>query len=135
MKKCLPAILLLVLTTTLHADFKIMGGFNLSKYTVSGDNGGLKWNYKSGFAAGIGFERSLNPLMLVEFNVMYFKKGSEAQSAEDGSLLKYDLSVISVPLLFRSKLLYDSSPYAVAGVEFSFIISHELKSGDRSRSI
>jgi len=131
MKKGLPVILLLVLTTTLYADFKIMGGFNLSKYGVSGGKDGLEWNYKSGFAGGIGFERNFGPLMLVEFNVMYFQKGSEALSAEDGSLLKYNLSVVSIPLLFRSKLLYDSTPYAVAGVELSFITSHELKSGDQ----
>ncbi len=131
MKKCLPVILVLVLTTTLHADFKIMGGFNLSKYNVSGDKDGLEWDYKSGFAGGIGFERNLNPLMLLEFNVLYFQKGSKAKSAEEGSQWKYNLSVVSVPLLFRSKLLYDSSPYAVAGVEFSFITSHELVSGDQ----
>lgn len=129
-KRCLPVFLFLILTSTVFADFKIMGGLSLSKYSVSEGNNDLEWNHKPGFTVGVGFERNLNPLMLVEFNVMYFQKGSKVKSAEDGSRWTYNLSVVSVPLLFRSKLLYDSSPYAVAGIEFSFITSHQIKSGD-----
>jgi len=130
MKKALPVILFFSLASMGYADFKIMGGFNLSKYRVSGGNEELEWNNKPGFAAGLGFERNLNPLLLVEFNVLYFKKGSKVKSAADASQWTYNLNVVSVPVLFRSKFLYDSSPYVVAGVEFSFITSHQVKSGD-----
>ncbi len=130
MKKILPFVLVLTLTSTMYADFKILGGLSLSKYRVSGGNEDLEWNRKQGFSAGIGFEKNLNPLMLVEFDVMYLQKGSKMKSAEEGSQWKYNLSVVSIPVLFRSKLLYDSSPYAVAGVELSFITSHKIEIGD-----
>ena len=128
MKKFLSFVLVLALTSTMYADFKIMGGLSLSKYLVSGDDS-AEWNNKAGFASGLGFEKNLNPLMLIEFDVFYFQKGSKAK-AVDSSLLTYKLNVLSIPVLFRSKLLYDSSPYAVAGVEFSFITAHQIELGD-----
>lgn len=127
-RKFLPFVLVLALTSSSLADFKILAGLNLSKYSVSGDSG-LEWDTKLGFTAGVGFEKNLNPLMLIEFDVLYFQKGSKADMV-DGSRWTYKLNVLSVPLLFRSKLLYDSSPYAVAGVELSFITSHQIGLGD-----
>ncbi len=128
MKKILPFVLVLTLTSTIQADFKIMGGLSVSKYIVSGGES-LEWDSKLGFAGGVGFEKNLNPRMLVEFDVFYFQKGSQVEMV-DSSLWTYKLNVLSVPVLFRSKLFYDSSPYAVAGVELSFISSHQIKIGD-----
>jgi hypothetical protein len=114
----------------LYADFKIMGGMNISWYDVSPESANIQWDYKRGFSAGIGLEKILNPFMLLELDILYFQKGSQAEYSDfQDSEAKYKLNVLSLPLLFRSKFLYNSSPYVVGGVEFSSILSHEFVTG------
>jgi len=66
--------------------------------------------------------------MLLEFDFLYFQKGSKTES-NDFPYLKseYILNVISIPVLLRYQFLYDSSPYVLAGLEISSVISHEKK--------
>ena len=58
MKKIIIFILIMMISSSLYADFKIMGGLNLSKYkNITGSD--FQHSYKMGFLAGIGFEKKL----------------------------------------------------------------------------
>lgn len=129
MKRFITFILgLMVVVSALYADFKIMGGLNLSKYNVSPEEAGMNWNYKRGFLAGMGFEKKFIKNIDLEFDVLYFKKGSKVESADlPGFKLKYNLNVVSIPVLLKVKFLDGTSPYVLGGVEFSFILSHKIK--------
>jgi len=128
LKNCLRFVLFLSLVSLLQADFKIMIGANLSRYDVRPEEENVQWDYKAGFLGGIGFERKLSPYMLLEWDIFYFQKGSRSiPSDASNSEARYILNVLSLPLLFRSKFFYDSSPYVFAGVEFSSIFSHEIQ--------
>lgn len=116
-----------LLVFPLYADFKVMGGMCISKYDVSPESANIQWDYKTGFSGGIGLERNLNPYMFLELDILYFQKGSQSESPGfPDSGAKHKLNVLSLPLLFRSKFLYNSSPYVVGGIEFSSILSHEV---------
>jgi hypothetical protein len=55
MKKIIIFILIMMISSSLYADFKIMGGLNLSKYkNITGSD--FQYSYKRGFLVGIGFE-------------------------------------------------------------------------------
>jgi opacity protein-like surface antigen len=125
MKRFINFILIIVMTSPLYADFKIMAGINLSKYRNSHLND-FQSSSKIGFLAGIGFEKKITQTILLEFNLLYFQKGSKAES-KDFPYLKstYNLNVTSIPVLLRCQFLYGSSPYILAGLELSYIISHE----------
>ena len=118
---------MLIVSTSLHADFKIMGGLNLSRYSVSPEEGNLNWNYKLGFLAGIGLEKKLNYKLLLEFDFLYFQKGSNVDSPSlPDSKWKYNLKAISIPVLLRFKFMDRTSPYVFGGVEISALVDHEV---------
>ncbi|MCJ2514007.1 MAG: porin family protein [Candidatus Thermoplasmatota archaeon] len=127
MKKIIIFILIMMISSSLYADFKIMGGLNLSKYK-NRTGSDFQHSYKMGFLAGIGFEKKITQKILLEFDLLYFQKGSKTES-NDFPYLKseYKLNVISIPVLLRYQFLYDSSPYVLAGLELSSVISHEKK--------
>jgi len=129
MKKFITFIIsLMMIVSAINADFKIMGGLNLSKYNVSPEEDSMTWSYKRGFLAGIGFEKNFIQNIVLEFDFLYFKKGSKVESADlPGFKLKYSLAAISIPVLLRFKFLDGTSPYVLGGVEFSSILSHEIK--------
>lgn len=117
-----------MIVSVLNADFKIMGGFNLSKYNVSPEEDSMNWGYKRGFLAGIGFEINFIQNIALEFDILYFQKGSKVDSVDLPDFkLKYSLSAISIPVLLRVKFLDGTSPYVLGGVEFSSILSHKIK--------
>lgn len=126
-KRSIIFILIIVITSPLHADFKIMGGINLSKYK-NHPLDDFQYSYKIGFLGGIGFEKKITQDLLLEFDLLYFQKGSKVES-KDTPYLKstYNLNVISFPVLLRYQLLYGTSPYILAGLELSSINSHEKK--------
>jgi len=127
MKRFINFILIIVMTSPLYADFKIMGGINLSKYKNHPLNN-FQSSYKTGFLAGIGFEKKITQNLLLEFDLLYFQKGSKAESKDFPYLKsKYNLNVFSIPVLLRYQFLYSTSPYILAGLELSFINSHEKK--------
>lgn len=130
MKKFVNFILsMMILASSLYADFKIMGGLNLSKYHVSPEKENTNWNYKMGFLAGIGLEKNFNQKIFLEVDVLYFQKGSKFESSALSRFKsKYNLSTVSIPLLLRIKFLEGTSPYVSGGVEFSSIVSHTVKS-------
>lgn len=128
MKKFLNLLLCILTVSTLHADFKIIGGLNLSKYSVLPKKENLNWNYKLGFLAGIGLEKKLSYKFLVEFDFLYFQKGSEVESADIAdSKWKYNLKVVSIPILLRFKFMDRTSPYMFGGFEVAALVGHEVK--------
>ncbi len=119
MKRIMLMTLLFLVASSLSADFKIMGGLNLSKYT--GDEN-IIWSYKMGFQGGLGIELDMTYRTLFEVDILFFKKGSRT-----GPFLREErhvLNTVSIPVLLRSKLFHGTSPYVVGGVEFAGIISN-----------
>ncbi len=114
--------------STLHADFKIFGGLNLSKYNVSPDDNNMNWNYKLGFLTGIGLEKKLSHNLLLEFDFLYFKKGSKVKPSDPSDAKrKYNLNALSIPILLRFKFSDGTSPYVFGGMEISALMDHEIK--------
>lgn len=105
-----------------------MGGVNLSRYIISPKEDGVKWGYERGFIGGIGLEKKITDRMLLEFNFLFFKKGSKVEFADFPDLKEtYRINAFSIPVLLRRKFFYGSSPYALGGVEFSSILAHKAK--------
>jgi len=111
--------------TPLYAEFKVMAGGNLSKYSVSTEEETGSWKHKMGFLGGIGLERAFSPNFILEFDFLFFQKGSKVEYSDTKA--KYSLNVVSIPVLLKNKFSYGSSPYVLGGVEFSSILSHKLK--------
>ena len=128
MKKIINFLLIITTVSTLYADFKIMGGVNFSRYIVSPKEEGVKWDYERGFIGGIGLEKKITDRMLLEFNFLFFKKGSKVEFADFPDLKEtYRINAFSIPVLLRRKFFYGSSPYVLGGVEFSSILTHKAK--------
>jgi len=127
MKRIVNLILIFVIISPLYADFKIMGGFDLAKFNNHPLNS-FQSSYKIGFLGGFGFEKNITQDLLLEFNLFFMQKGSKALSNDPPYLKsKYSLNVVSIPVLLRYQFLYDNSPYVVAGIESSYILSHTNK--------
>ncbi len=127
MKRIVNLILVFVMISPLYADFKIMGGFDLAKFNNHPLNS-FQSSYKIGFLGGFGFEKKITQDLLLEFNLFFMQKGSKALSNDPPYLKsKYSLNVVSIPVLLRYQFLYDNSPYIVAGIESSYVISHTNK--------
>lgn len=119
-----------VMNSGLFADFKIMGGLNLSKYNILWEDENTEWNYKMGFLVGIGLEKNLTHNVILEFDILFFKKGCSVEFSDFPDLkAKYDINAISIPFLLRIKNMfsYGSSPYFLGGIEISAILSHKVK--------
>jgi len=128
MKRIINFLLVLTTVSTLYADFKIMGGMNLSRYIISPKEDGVKWSYEYGLLGGIGLEKKFTDRMLLEFNFLFFQKGSKVEFADFPDLKEtYRINAFSIPVLLRRKFFYGSSPYAIGGVEFSSILAHKAK--------
>ena len=122
LKKLAIFILIIFIGFPLYADFKVLGGLNLSKYREAENT---RLNYKLGFQGGIGFELDLSYKILLEFDILFMQKGSLDKSSNGQE--KYVLSTVSVPVLLRGKLLSKSTPYIVGGIEIASMLSHKLK--------
>lgn len=133
MKKALFIFLLFVFPSLLPGDFKIMGGADLSKYRTFWEPDNIQWKHRLGFFGGIGLEKKLSHNVLLEFDFMYFQKGSRFHEAGDPlKETKYRLNVLSVPILLRirNRFAYGSSYFVVGGIELCSIFSHKADSGD-----
>jgi len=126
MKRIISIVFYLLLISSLQADFKIMVGMNRSRYRVLPENEGTKWSTKPGFSAGIGLEKDFSPHTILEFDILYSGKGSRVES-KDEPTLKYDLKTLSLPVMLKIKFFEETSPYAVGGIELSYVLSHKIK--------
>lgn len=128
MKKIIRLLIVLTTASVLYADFKIMGGVNLSKYIVSPKEEGVKWDYEWGFLGGIGLEKDFSDYLLLEVDFLFFQKGSKVEFADFPDLKeKYRINAFSIPVLLRRKFFYGSSPYVLGGVELSSVLAHKAK--------
>lgn len=120
--KRLTVILFVLLTSpALQADFKLMGGMNLSWFLEEG----VDWAPKLGLVGGLGIEFDLTYRTLLEIDVLYFQKGGVLKFPD--SKEKYILNAGSVPILIRSKILHGTSPFLIGGVEISSVLSYKAK--------
>lgn len=132
MKRSLFILLMFLCPALIHADFKIMGGVDLSRYRALWEPDNVQWRYRLGFFGGIGLEKKLSHNVLLEFDFLYFQKGSRFHKAGDPFLeTNYRLNVLSVPILLRirNRFVYGSSYFVVAGIELSSIFSHKADIG------
>lgn len=128
MKKIFILSLMILMNVALYADFKIMAGVNLSKFSFSPGEGDTKWSFSRGFLGGIGLEKKLSYSTLLEFDILFFQKGSSVKFTDLSDLkMRYRINTISIPVLLRRKIFSGSSPYVVGGIELSAILSHKAK--------
>lgn len=142
MKKSLIVLLNIIMASALYADaFKLMGGLNLAKYSLSPKEGSIDWSYKLGFCVGGGFEIGLveDDIIAVEVDgFLIQKKGSRAEtSALNDSKSDYHLNTLCVPVISKIKFKYDSAFYVLGGGAVSLVLSHkfERKMGSKKEQI
>lgn len=119
MKKFALIFLLFLIGSSLYADFKIMGGLNLSNYS---GNENTVWSYKMGFQGGLGIEIDMTYRTLFEVDILFFQKGSRTGPSIREE--RHVLNTMSIPVVLRSKLFHGTSPYIVGGLELAGIISN-----------
>lgn len=112
---------ILFIGVSLRADFKIIGGMNLSWFQEEN----IDWTPKFGLAGGIGIEFDLTYRTLLEIDLLYFQRGGLRESP--GLSEKHILSAGSIPVLLRGKLFFGSSPYLAGGGEISSVLSYKAK--------
>jgi len=140
MKKYLFTILIFIFASGLYAqEFKMFGGPVISNYTE-------KWpplydgiqdasffrspfqNSKAVFTAGIGIEYSLNKIIAIEADALYFHRGSSFAYYEPfysvTEKATYNMKGIGFPILVKATFLPPPFPYIIGGCELSFILSH-----------
>lgn len=123
-----------MLVSALYGDaFKLMGGLNLSKYTVSPKEESAELSNKMGLWVGGGFELDLSEKIFLEFDLLLLQKGSKVKFPALPDLKSnYNLSTFSIPALAGIKFRRNLPVYIFGGAEFSLILSHALvkKSGE-----
>jgi len=81
-----------------------------------------------GFVVGLGFDVSVFSLLGLELDLQYFEKGTSLtyyQLGAPDATASYGISVLSLPACLRLKPCPRLSPYALAGVEISYVLKHE----------
>ncbi len=117
-------------------EVKFLIGLNSGKYLFSSEIDSLNRQQKTGWTTGLGWAMDIKTKLKFEINLLYSQKGAKASLpfATDKSVSGiYKNSSISLPLFLKYQLNDKASPYAAAGPEFVFILSHQLKipaSGD-----
>lgn len=126
MKKTLIFAFVFTLALSLYGDaFKLMGGFNLSRYNVSTEEENLEWKYKMGFWVGGGFQFDLTEQLALEFDLLLLPKGSKVEFPDlPDAKSNYNLRSISFPIIALFKFKRDLHLYILGGGEFSLILSH-----------
>ena len=140
MRNFLFILLIIALVSEINAhEFKIFGGNNLSRYTVTPETyQGFDWfegseyrnenRYKQGLLVGGGIEFSFSKNIAIEVDILYFQKGSDRLLRRDGvPYIKTDFKLreICLPILLKLRLCRASTPYLLGGFEFAYILSHD----------
>lgn len=141
MKKVIFLVLILVLVSSLSAqDLKLLMGPVVSNYSSKWPNAILyDWpdgtsslnpfdNHKTGIAGGLGIEFAIGKKMGLEIDSLYFEKGGVFHLGTGFFTTykeEYELKGLSFPVLLKGRFLPRFFPYVLAGMDFSFILSHE----------
>ncbi len=137
MKKVfVPIFLLLLVSWTYSAEFKILGGLSLSKSTgpITRQDGGYIFlphpEFGAGIIAGGGVEFSLNSNIVLEADALFLQKGSRIgyQLLADHRLTR--INELSIPVLIKVLFKPGTSPYILAGPELAFVLTDGTKSLD-----
>lgn len=132
MGKIIPILLLaLMLAPPIYADhLRVMGGLNLSKYAGSLFYPQDEWKFRSGFEGGVGYEIRLGLHFSLVIDGMFIQKGSLLEYNKPSFhtyTLRYALNELSFPVALKLSIKERSSPYILAGGEFSYIFSSVLR--------
>jgi hypothetical protein len=143
MKKLMLLLLGCSLATAGYAEhFRLFAGPGFSRYDVkvselnSYYDVGFTKSSKAGIFIGGGIEGPLTKHLFIELNALYFSKGCHFdvfyfdelnQQTYPDREIGYSLSGISIPLLLKAKLMRESSPYLLGGIESSYIIAHKTE--------
>jgi len=141
MKKAIFLFLTLVLVSSLSAqDLKLLMGPVVSNYSSKWPSEIIyDWpdgtsslnpfdNHKTGIAGGFGIEFAISKKMSLEIDSLYFEKGGVFHldtAIFIGYKEEYELKGLSFPVLLKGRFLPRYFPYVLAGMDFSFILSHE----------
>lgn len=82
------------------------------------------------FFGGLGLEFPLSRVLELEFEVLYKETGGQHRVDTgffDSYLYEFQLKEISFPLLLQTHFWKKSRPYLLAGIDFSFILSHRCQ--------
>ena len=133
-------LLLLPLSGAFAQEIKLFGGANWARYSDVPPVPGvwipevmpvLYLHDNPGSVFGIGFELPLWARVSLDVNGQYFQKGTKIEWTYPGGQIGgitgsiYAVNVISVPACLKIKLLPRYSPYIVAGIELSYVLSHD----------
>jgi len=139
MKRLMLLFLGCSLATAAYAEhFRLFGGPGFSRYdakvsTFYGDymdpysrvlEDQFMKSSKPGIFIGGGIEGPLTNYLFIELNALYFSKGCLFDIFHYKKM-SYKLNGISIPLLLKAKLLRESSPYLLGGLECSYILAHK----------
>jgi hypothetical protein len=130
-EKIIPILLMVLMPTpiTYAGHLKVMGGLNLSKYAGPLFYPQDAWKFRTGFEGGVGYEIRLGPHFSLEIDGMFIQKGSLREYKEQGLLyytIHYALNELNFPVLLKLSVKKMSSPYVLAGGEFSYILSSDV---------
>jgi hypothetical protein len=130
--KIIPILFLVLMPTSItHAGhLRVMGGLNLSKYAGPLFYPQDAWKFRTGFEGGVGYEIRLGPHFSLEIDGMFIQKGSLLEYRKPGFhtyTIHYALNEISFPIVLKLSFKKRSSPFVLAGGEFSYIVSSDVK--------
>ena len=130
---CLSLMFVILVSGAYAADFKILGGINLSKSTepLTG-----VWTeivgtpqFGAGFLFGGGLELPLSQAFTLEVDALYFQKGTGLELRNlDEEVVGHSMmrmSELSFPVLLKIYLRPGTSPFLLGGGEFAFKLASE----------
>jgi hypothetical protein len=128
MKKVFIPLFILVLAGASFAyDYKIMGGFTLSKYhSYELTPADISAKNKSGLFFGVGFETGSFRTCL-EVDLLYFQKNCRCEFK--GGSYSFWTDEISVPVMLKLRLTSGTTPFILVGGEGAYIISVQADPG------
>lgn len=113
--------------------FGVKGGINLANITVDPEQPGVSLDVATKFGVGGVLLYPLSDVLDLQVEALFLLKGTKVKFAFGGEVFEGDLdyTYISVPVMGRYNIgSGDISPYAIAGLEFGFLLSAKSKFGD-----
>jgi hypothetical protein len=111
-------------------DLRAMIGTNFSIYSGTLLYPGEAWKCRTGFEGGLGYDIWLSQGLSLEIDAMFIQKGSLREYKQQGLLyytIHYALNELNLPVLLKLSLKKISWPYVLAGGEFSYILSSDVR--------
>ena len=114
----------------------LVAGGGLSNYGLSGEISGLERGNVFGLSGGAGAEWDLGPRVNFSAVAMLARRGGRVtltDQAADPLKTDYGMTVLAFPLTLKYFFKPDGGAYLLAGLEWSWILSHRLRmAGDEN---